>query len=198
MPDKKPALTKKDIFTIPNMLSVLRFVMVAVIGWLYSTGQELWAGVVLIVSVLTDMLDGFIARKFDMVTDLGKLLDPVADKVTQGVVFLFLASRHPTLWYVFGLFVVKEFYMLFMGSYIYKKTGKVGGAKWYGKVSTAAIMISIIAILLFPGLPESVVSTMIGVCFGVLFVSLIGYTLRYIHILRAWKQGDTEAVDHYH
>ena len=79
--------TRKQLFTIPNLLSLLRLCMIPLIIWLYCT-QKNYAltAVVLVLSGLTDMVDGYIARRFNMVTDLGKALDPVADKLTQASV----------------------------------------------------------------------------------------------------------------
>ena len=75
---------KKNLVTIPNMLSVLRMCMIGAIVWLYCFEQNYYAAIsVLLLSGATDIADGFIARKFGMVSDFGKALDPLADKLTQ-------------------------------------------------------------------------------------------------------------------
>ena len=77
-------LTRDQVLTIPNILSFFRFFLIPIIVWLYAfKGMREWATLVILVSGFTDILDGFIARKFNMMSDLGKALDPLADKLTQ-------------------------------------------------------------------------------------------------------------------
>ena len=76
--------TKNKILTIPNLLSLFRLCLIPVFMWLYCVEKNyLWTGIILIISGLTDTVDGFVARHFNMISDLGKILDPVADKLTQ-------------------------------------------------------------------------------------------------------------------
>ena len=107
---------KKEILSIPNILSLFRLLLIPVYTVLFLRAERpvdyWWAAGILAVSTLTDMVDGKIARRFHMVTNLGKILDPVADKATQCTLLVCLAVRHPVLWYVLGLFVVKEGFML--------------------------------------------------------------------------------------
>ena len=110
---------KKEIFSIPNILSLFRLLLIPVYTVLFLRAEnpsDYWlAAGVLAVSTLTDMVDGKIARRFHMITNLGKILDPVADKATQCTLLVCLAVRHPVLWYVLALFVAKEGFMLVMG-----------------------------------------------------------------------------------
>ena len=83
--------------TIPNLLSVLRILLILPFVYFFMTGNVLLAGLMLALSGLSDLFDGMIARKFNQVTDLGKMLDPVADKLTQGTVAICLAIWEPVL-----------------------------------------------------------------------------------------------------
>ena len=75
---------KNQFFTIPNLLSLVRLAMIPLLLWLYLEKREyLWTAVVVVLSGATDIVDGIIARKYDLISDLGKALDPVADKLTQ-------------------------------------------------------------------------------------------------------------------
>ena len=87
---------KKDLFTIPNLMGYFRILLIPVFCYFYIKKQTylLAAGIVLI-SSLTDLFDGYIARRFNMVTELGKALDPVADKLTHAALALCLAFRYP-------------------------------------------------------------------------------------------------------
>ncbi|MEZ3496921.1 MAG: CDP-alcohol phosphatidyltransferase family protein, partial [Lachnospiraceae bacterium] len=106
--------------TVPNLLSLIRILLIPVFGVLFYNGHIGWAVIILIVSGLTDFFDGKIARKFNQISELGKMLDPVADKLTQItiaiVIFLeFNKSTDPTMqWFkcVFLFFLFKELLMV--------------------------------------------------------------------------------------
>ena len=91
------------IFTIPNLLSLIRILLIPVFVALFFHDEMIWAALILIISGLTDTLDGYIARHFNMITNLGKVLDPIADKLTQAVVAFCLCVKMPA---VIPLFVL--------------------------------------------------------------------------------------------
>ena len=107
---------KKEVFTIPNILSFFRLLLIPVYIYLYltaqSTAQYVAAGLVLALSCLTDMVDGRIARKYHMISKIGMLLDPVADKATQATLLVCLSMKYPILYPVLGLLVIKESFQL--------------------------------------------------------------------------------------
>ena len=104
-------LDKKTIFTIPNILSsfrvILAFVFLTIFYQSDLDNKERYSIAIILISALTDFLDGKIARKFNMVSELGKILDPIADKITQGVLILCLMKKYPLLRWLFLLFAVK-------------------------------------------------------------------------------------------
>lgn len=116
---------RKEYFTIPNMMGYFRILMIPVFLYLYyhaETSREyLISFLVLAVSYLTDLFDGKIARKFHCVTEFGKILDPFADKLTQGAIAIAVSFRNPMMRLFLILFVCKEMYMGIMGYYIMKK-----------------------------------------------------------------------------
>ena len=153
---------KKDIFTIPNLLSLFRLVLIPVYVFIYLNAQDhsdyyLAAGI-LTVSCLTDLIDGKIARHFNMISSLGKILDPLADKATQFTLILCLASKYNVLWYLVGLFVLKEGYQLIAGSLRLRKKKMLKGALISGKICTTVLFISLILMVMLPGLNEKVVN----------------------------------------
>ena len=172
-------VSKKDIFSIPNLLGYFRIIMVPVFAWLYlqaETPEEYrFAAVILGLVSMTDLFDGWIARKFHMVTELGKLIDPVADKLTHGVVLLCLASRYRQIWLLVGLFLVKEGFMAVMGLIKLRKGKKLDGAMWFGKVCTAVLFIVLVILLAFPFMPEVLVNVMVGVTAVLMIVTLCLY-----------------------
>ena len=118
--------SKKEIFSIPNLMGYFRILMIPVFCYLYIGKQRyLAASAAVLLSSLTDLFDGKIARKFNMVTELGKLLDPVADKLTHGALALCLALRYPLMWALILLLIVKEGYMAVMGAVLLKKGKKL-------------------------------------------------------------------------
>ncbi len=150
----------KELFTgcltIPNLLSVIRIALIPVFGVLYYQGNILWAVIVLFISGLTDLFDGKIARKFNQVSALGKVLDPVADKLTQITIaiVLFLTFKESTdatikaFSWVFLVFLAKEALMVVGGGLMIAFGLRPGAAEMPGKVATFvfyAVMIVIIA-----------------------------------------------------
>ena len=100
---------QKKIITIPNILSFIRLCLIPIIVWLFIGKQDyLLAGIFVLISGLTDMVDGWIARTFNMISDFGKVLDPIADKSTQAVVVLLLSTRYPLMWISFSIGIIKE------------------------------------------------------------------------------------------
>ena len=100
----KIRLTKKDIWTIPNILSYFRILLIPVIILCYLYVENPWAAVgVIVVSGLTDAADGYIARRFNMISEFGKFIDPVADKLTQVSMAACLIVRYPMMWLLFLL-----------------------------------------------------------------------------------------------
>ena len=110
---------KKEVFTIPNLLSLFRLALIPVYIYIYlgatETYQYITAGTIMAVSCLTDLIDGKVARRFNMVSTLGKILDPLADKITQFTLTVCLSLKHPQLFPVLALFVVKELFQLIAG-----------------------------------------------------------------------------------
>lgn len=147
--DKK---TANRILTVPNAMSALRILIVPVFAALYLRGHVAAAVGVLVFSGLTDMLDGLIARRFNQITDLGKMLDPFADKLTQGVVALCIAVRFPSIRPLLLLFILKELLMLSCALVLLRKHKRPCAAKWYGKAATVMFYVSVSAIVLLDGL----------------------------------------------
>lgn len=147
---------RKDIFTIPNMLSYLRIALIPVFVVLFcnayshnGVGYHIAAVAVLLFSGLTDMLDGKIARKFNQITELGKIVDPLADYLTQFAVVVCLAIEYWPLIPVIALLVIKEISMAVLGVVFLRKGKKLSGAQWYGKVTTVvfyAVMVVLLAV----------------------------------------------------
>lgn len=174
---------KKDLFTIPNMLSLFRLALIPVYVGIYLRAESfvdyaLAAGI-LAVSCLTDAIDGKIARRFHMISTIGKFLDPVADKATQFTLTVCLAIKYKVLWNLAILFVIKEGFQLIAGIVQFRKGNMLTGALVTGKICTAVLFVSLIMLVLLPDLPSAVYDwiTIIDAVF--MLASLTHYALTY-------------------
>ncbi len=171
---------KKEIFTLPNLLSLIRLLLIPVYVTIYLNATEpsqyLIAGLILAVSCLTDMIDGKIARHFNAVTMVGKVLDPIADKLTQFTLTVCLSMKHPVLRPVLALFFVKECFQLVSTIVNYRRGKALEGALMSGKICTTVLFVSLIAMVLFPGMDERIVTALAivdAICLLVAFVQYI-------------------------
>ena len=178
-------LTREQIFTIPNFMSFFRIVLIPFIIWTYWKGSYDVAVGLLILSAITDALDGVIARKFNMVTDLGKMLDPFCDKLTHAALLICLTVRYRYIWLVFGLLAVKELTMFALGTAAIRHRGAVHSAQWYGKACTVILETVMAVLILFPRIPEKIVILLLCVCCAAMIFSLIMYVIYLRGLIRS-------------
>ena len=174
---------KKEILTIPNLLSLFRRVLIPVYVCIYLNARDqvdhFIAAAILAVSCLTDLVDGKIARHFNMITTVGKVLDPLADKATQFTLIMCLAVRYPMLWNVVWLFLAKELFQLIAAGIRLKKGRILKGALISGKVCTTVLFVSLIAMVLVPTIPPNIVNTIIITDKVFLCIAFAEYVLTY-------------------
>lgn len=174
---------KREIFSIPNLLSFFRLALIPVYILTYFNAVEWYdyvvSGGILAVSCLTDMVDGKIARRYNMITTLGKILDPIADKATQFALTMCLSVKYPVLRWVLVLFVAKELFQGIVGLLYLRKGMMLPGAIFAGKLCTTVLFVSLIVMVLFPGLPESVICGIAILDTVFLLFSFISYVFAY-------------------
>lgn len=174
---------KKDVFTIPNMLSLFRLFLIPVYVYIYLNATQprdyFLAGTILAVSCLTDMIDGKIARRFNMISNLGKILDPIADKLTQFTLTLCLSINYPVLRLVLVLFVIKEGFQGIVGLVNLQKGKMLPGALMAGKVCTTVLFVSLIVLVLMPDLKSWIVVLIATVDFAFLSFAFVTYIFAY-------------------
>lgn len=177
-----------DLFAIPNVLSFFRLILVPVFIVLYIHAGSIQdyrvAGAIVLFSGLTDLLDGLIARKFNQITDLGKILDPIADKITQAAVVFCLMLRFKYMWLIVILFVAKELSMLVWNIILFKDNKRLDGALWYGKVSTAVFYASTIILVAFPDISIVWANSLMGITGLFLLLSFVMYTKKFVQMYR--------------
>ena len=199
----------KDLFegwnTIPNWLCFLRIALIPVFSVLFIKGMPIPAFIVMIICALTDLLDGKIARKFNMVSNLGKILDPISDKLSQIAIVIILIVKfwEGYLKYILMLFIIKELLMVIGGALLLSKGMRPVPAEMWGKVATTVFYIFMIVIIAIGGegsalynveffkfliLPEWLITVMVAVSAGLAFVSLFGYMPGFLSQLKENKE----------
>lgn len=156
---------KDKIFTIPNVLTMVRILLTPIFAIIYLSdikNHYIWASAVLVLSAATDCIDGIIARKFNMISVLGKILDPVADKLNQAVIIVCLTINHyndphSLLVFVLILLFAKEFTMLLGAIVLFKGGARTSESKWFGKLSTVMVYTLFVAILMQDIFTKSVI-----------------------------------------
>ncbi len=133
---------------IPNILTIIRFILIPFIFISVVSKHFLIALIIFTISAITDVLDGFIARKFNYITDIGKLIDPLADKLTQMALLLSLAILKILPWWIFAIVFIKECVMIISASFLYKRDDVVVYSKWYGKLATVLFYFAIVVSLI--------------------------------------------------
>lgn len=133
---------------IPNILTIIRFILVPFIYTSVINKHFLTALIIFTISALTDILDGYIARKFNYITDIGKLMDPLADKLTQISLLLALSFLKILPWWIFGIVFIKELVLVISASVLYSKKDVVVYSKWYGKLATTLFYLAIVVSLI--------------------------------------------------
>lgn len=176
---------KREIFTIPNLLSLFRLILIPVYIVMYLNATTpmdyyLSAGV-LTVSCLTDMFDGQIARRFNMISNIGKILDPLADKLTQFTLVVCLAIKKANLflWLVIGLFVVKELFQLIAMLVSIRRGRVLKGALISGKICTTILFVSLVFLVMFYSVETLVVNIIAIVDLLFLLYAFVDYIIAY-------------------
>ena len=186
---------KKQILTIPNLLSLFRFVLIPIYVTIYLNARDVYdyyiAAGILAISCLTDLIDGKIARHFDMISTVGKILDPLADKATQFTLIHCLAKKYPILWYLVSLFIIKEGFQLIAGSINLKRGKMLIGALLPGKICTTVLFISLILMVMLPNLPNKIVCVIAIIDTVFMLISFMDYLITYFKRENKFQTLDT-------
>lgn len=207
----KKYFRKDEVFLLPNILCYFRIILIFAFLALYliefsiagnKMAHTYFAFAIMVVAAYTDFLDGYIARTFQLTSNLGKVLDPIADKLLQAAVAIGLAVKlhqFASVWAIFAVFLLKELTMLFEAVSLARNNKSYGGAKWYGKVSTFIFYIILSVLLLFgPFILESyplstpegfnmshlIIDTLCLFALLWLLIAWINYFIAYLRILK--------------
>ncbi len=191
--------SRRDLWKIPNILCYIRFILIPFFVVTYIKADEpkayIQAAAIVFLSGLTDFLDGFIARRFDMVTELGKIIDPLADKLTQASLIFVLVVKIKWMFLLLILFVIMQLFLLIAGLVMLKKGTKLSGAKWFGKVSTTVFYVTMLVLVAVPTLNKSMTGILMLLCGGFLLLSFLLYINEYIIMYRNLNRSRKSSLD---
>ena len=163
---------------IPNFLTILRMAAVPIFASLMMEENLFAAAVIFVLAEITDVLDGIIARHFNIITSFGKIADPFADKLMQLTALFMLGQRDMIPRIVPWLVLIKELFLLISSLYILKSKKKVDvSSKWFGKLASVLLFVAIM--LVFFNVPSTITDTLFWVCVGMAIFSAIMYILNY-------------------
>lgn len=180
---------RRQVLTVPNFLSLMRIVMIPGIVLFCLDGNTVGCTLLLVASGVTDVLDGWIARRYNAVSDLGKIIDPVADKLTMLALLCALAPRHPALILPLVLLVIRETAMGLSGLMAIVRTEHVPFALWHGKITTALLYGTMFIHLLWKDIPALASNILAMACVGMMLFSMLLYVRDNLRSIRAAKRG---------
>lgn len=175
---------KEDLFKIPNILCYIRILLVPLFVYLYLNDYYWQSAVIVIAAALTDIADGYIARHFHMITDWGKFIDPVADKLMQFSMLFVIVMHQPLFLILIIEYAVKEIILLIIGLFIYHKGYNLNGANWAGKACTVVFDTTMLIFIFFPGLPKTAAIFFICLVSVFLIIAFCSYLNAYIKLYK--------------
>ena len=164
-------MSKKEVFSIPNILCYIRFLLVFAFCYFYWHKQYEYS-------------DGQIARRCNMVTELGKIIDPLADKAMQLAIVVALCTHYPQMLILFILFVLKEGFQGICCLIGLKKNKRLNGAKWYGKVATAVFYVVTVILIAFYDIPLWLLHACTLITFIVFMNAFVLYGVTFYRLLK--------------
>lgn len=183
----------REYFSIPNLLGYFRILLIPVYLCLYiqadSTRDYYIAALVMALSFLSDFFDGKIARRFHMITEFGKILDPIADKLTQGTLAISFCFRFPMMKLFLIVFLIKESFLGIVGLYMMHKDFRMNGAQMHGKICTAILDLIMFLILLIPDIHPDVVTVLVFAGIAAMLFSLSCYAKMYYKVWNEKRQA---------
>ena len=174
--------------TLPNIISIFRICLVPVFVIIYFSGMpyaRMYAALVFAVAALSDFLDGFLARKFGASSNLGKVLDPLGDKLmTVAVLVCITIDRIIPIWPVIAV-VVKEILMAVGGFIVHRKAkAEIPASNMIGKTSTVVFFLVCFALMLFRNIPQGAATAMVTAAIVLTLLALGSYVKTFVSVMQ--------------
>jgi len=177
---------------IPNLLSLFRLLLVPVfplVFFLPRPEARNWAVAVYLVAFLTDIADGWIARHFNQITRLGRVLDPLADKLMTFTVIICITVDDIIPFWAVVVFFCKELAMAIGGWIMYRTVGDVISSNWLGKSATGVFFVVCVLLVLFPAIPRSWATGLISFALALTIAAFFSYLIQFMRALKQRKSG---------
>lgn len=188
---KEEKARELNILTIPNALTFLRLLLIPVILWMYLVREDVAGTLVCVaVSALSDVLDGFIARRFNMVSRFGTAFDPVVDKLTQGAMLVSLLKKFPGMLWLLILLAVKEVTTGIMSLIVLRRSSRMRSAEWPGKLTTGLLYATAMTHILWPELPRILSLVLMVICVVMMLVAFVYYGRRNLTDIREFSSSE--------
>ncbi len=179
--------SKKDILTIPNIMTYFRILLVPAFCVVYLNAQSIkghiWSIAIVAASAVTDVFDGIVARKTGQVTDLGKILDPVADKAIEFAMLFCVVVRYRKVTWLIIIFAVKELVSLAFSGYLFLNDKNIGGAIWAGKICTVVLYAALLAFIVLPEVSSRAEIIIVLITGAFMVLAFVVYMSAYIKLL---------------
>ena len=191
----KNEIISKDLMTIPNAISFIRIILITPFVAFFITGYYIPAAVTVALSGLSDCFDGMIARHFHQESEIGKILDPLADKLTLIAIGICLIFVDPYVLPLMIVMVVKDILMIIGGTIVIKRGIIPPKSVWYGKVSTILFYLTVSAIVLMTILDYHntiLTLSLLGATLAIMLYSLAMYTIKFFKLM---KENKTKSDD---
>ncbi len=176
-------IRKEDFLLLPNILTYIRLLLVPIFIVVYSNAatpeDHIVAAGIIVISGITDVADGFIARHWNMISDLGKIIDPLADKAMQFSMMICVCMRYKWFIFLIVIYGIKEILSLIVSAYLFTRGKHIQGAMWCGKICTVVLFIVMLVCVALPHVPNSLVTIMIGFAAAFMLLSFCVYMREY-------------------
>lgn len=178
---------------VPNILTIIRFLLIPFIVINIFCGNYILAFIFFTISSLTDIADGFIARKFNLISNFGKLMDPLADKLTQIITLASLFLNHIIPIWILLIVLLKEFIMIVGASFLYGKDVVVY-SKWYGKLATVLFYVAIVFSLFVAQFETGIIwdNIKLGIYYLALFATIFSLIM---YVKDLYQKGFIDKTD---
>ena len=174
---------KSDFLLLPNILTYVRLILVPVFIIVYmnanAASDNITAAIIIITSGITDVLDGFIARHWNLTSDLGKIIDPIADKAMQFSMMFCVCIKYRAVTILIIVYAVKEIISALTSAYLFTRGKHINGAMWCGKVCTVILFIVMLALVAIPYVRTGVVHLMVGFAAAFMLLAFFIYMREY-------------------
>ncbi|MBQ3291928.1 MAG: CDP-alcohol phosphatidyltransferase family protein [Mogibacterium sp.] len=179
----REVMSRKNIINLPNAITLMRFLLIPVIVRLYLEGSYAESFAVIVVAVVSDLIDGAVARRTGCVTDFGKFFDSAVSKIMIAVLIICLVPKYRWMWLLLMAMMFRELCQIIYGYILFSRYDRVYSSKWFGKICKVS-MISVTAILfLWQNVPRLAANLMIIACSATILLALLMYTRMYLKVV---------------